>query len=328
MNPIVKNLQFMLENVIKRKRNQDLLITTDSHIRSVHIGQAAMEAARSMGIQAVIATMENRTHQGQEPPAAISAAMKQVGAIIDIAETVNLGHTTARKDATALGIGYYVLCTDVSEDYFMRPLSIEDLEQIKKRSEKVADLMTKADTARMTTRFGTNITMSLKGRKALPLHPLTELAVTAIPDTAETAIAPVEGSAEGVIVADASVRGWGKLLRSPLKFEVSHGRVVIDSVTSDIREDADKFRQLLRLDENAVNCAAELGIGTSHLVPKSLGGSFLLDYSVVGTFHIAVGRNNDIGGQTHSTLHQDVLMTGGTIYLDDLCIMKDGELQI
>jgi leucyl aminopeptidase (aminopeptidase T) len=89
----------------------------------------------------------------------------------------------------------------------------------------------------------------------------------------------------------------------------------------------ERLKKLLATDENAVNCAAELGISTSHTIPKDLRGG-VWDYGLAGTIHIATGRNNDIGGETFSQIHIDFLITRSTVWLDDLCVVKGGELQI
>jgi aminopeptidase len=81
---------------------------------------------------------------------------------------------------------------------------------------------------------------------------------------------------------------------------------------------------LLATDENASNCAAELGIGTTHTMPKNL----MLSGVLLGTIHIAVGRNNDIGGETFSQIHSDLIIYRPTVWLDNICLIKDGELNV
>lgn len=88
-----------------------------------------------------------------------------------------------------------------------------------------------------------------------------------------------------------------------------------------------RLKRLLAMDENAPNCAAELGISTSHTIPKDLRGG-VWDYGIAGNIHIAAGRNNDIGGQTFSQVHIDLLLTKTTVRLDDLCVLENGELKI
>ena len=129
-------------------------------------------------------------------------------------------------------------------------------------------------------------------------------------------------------MADASVRQWEYVLRTPIRFKIKKGRVQVESISSDVAEEAERFKEIVLIDENAGNCAAELGIGTNHLVPWHLHGDAMRDYAMAGNTHIAVGRNNDIGGETWSRIHNDVLMTRATVTLDDVCVVENGELNI
>ncbi|MFC1982532.1 aminopeptidase [Chloroflexota bacterium] len=327
MIDIRDNMRLMLEGIMKVKSGQNLVIVSDTYARSKSIANIIAEIANSIGVQTVLTIMEPRTHAGHEPPPTVSIAMRVADVILDIEEKVNIAHTTARKEATEAGVKYFSMLTDVSEDHFRNPILLEELKAVKRRTENLAEIMTRARVARLTTPYGTDITMSLEGRHAVPIHPLTDAGITGIPDYGEAAIAPVEGTTEGVVFVDAAVRGWGYILREPLRFEVKEGRVQLGSVSSNSAEDAERFKKELSLDDNANNCAAELGIGTSHTVGKILRGDFLLDYSMIGTAHIAYGRNNDIGGKTLSRIHTDVLMTRVTIKLDELCVIENGELK-
>jgi leucyl aminopeptidase (aminopeptidase T) len=320
------SVKMTLENVVKIKPKQDLLVITDTYARSKAMAQAFVEVANSMGARAVLTMMEPLANTGQEPPQCVSAAMKVVDVVIEFGEGPASGHSTARKEATAMGVKYYVFHTDVSEDYWKSPISFEDLERIKTLTEDFCKTMTRASVATVTTPYGTNITMSLERREAIPIHPLTDSRVGSLQDYAEAAIAPVEGTTEGHVVADASIRGWGYLLRTPIRFEVKGGKVLVETVTSDVTEEAERFKGIILFDQNASNCAAELGLGTSHTGPRILRGDFMRDYAMIGNVHIAVGRNNDIGGETLSNVHTDVLMTRATVRLDDVCVMENGKL--
>ncbi len=323
---ISDNLKLILEKLVGIKPGQSLLIVTDPLARAKSMAYNVAELANSMGVEVVLALMEPRTHSGQEPPPSISAAMKTADVIFNISETGGIGHTTARKEAGEAGKKFFLMGMENSEYYLRDPISLKDLEVVKERTEKLAEIMAKASVARATTPYGTDITMSLKGRDALPITPLGR--GTGVPNYGEAAISPVEGTTEGVVVADASVRGWGYVLRKPIRFEVKKGKVQVETVQSDIAEEAERFKGIVLMDQNASNCAAELGLGTSHLVSKVLRGTRYSDYAMLGTFHIACGRNNDIGGATLSTVHQDVLMTGGTVKLDDVVVLENGELKI
>ena len=166
--------------------------------------------------------------------------------------------------------------------------------------------------------------MSLKGRQGIPIHPLASAAIITVPDYAEAAIAPVEGTTEGVLVADANVQGWNFVLREPLRLTIKKGKI---NEVSGPEDYVGKLKALLAMDENASNCAAELGIATSHTMTTGLTG-VSWEYGMAGTIHIAFGRNNDIGGKTLSKLHRDLMITKSTVWLDDVCVLENGELRV
>ncbi|OGC76319.1 MAG: hypothetical protein A2Z27_03450 [candidate division Zixibacteria bacterium RBG_16_50_21] len=318
----------MLKEVVKIQPGQKLLVISDTYARSRAVAEAVNAVANSMGVLSVLTMMEPVTQVGQEPPPCIAAAMKAVDVILEFADKHTIVHSTARKEATALGIKHFVLNTDASEDRLRTIIPLEELKRIKARTEKLAGIMTRAGTARIMTSYGTDITMSLKGRKALPIHPLSATGFGGLQDYSEAAVSPVEGTTEGLVVIDASVRGWGYVFRSPIRFEVKKGRAQPETVSSEAAEEAQRFKEIVLTDPDAGNCAAELGLGTSHTVPRFLQGDSMCDYAMAGNVHIAVGRNNDIGGETFSRVHQDVLMTRATVMLDDIRVIENGKLQI
>lgn len=319
---MVPNLEMFLDHIIKLQSDQNLLIITDSYIIPRSIGQTVMELARARGVEAVMAVMPPRTPQCNEPPEPIAKAMQATDVIFEIVDRRDCSHSSARKEASAAGIAYYLTFTESSEDTIKKTITLADIEAIKERTDKVAERLTQARLARVTTPFGTDITMHLEGRPGLSLHPLTEPAVSVLPDYAEACVCPIEGSAEGLIVVDASVQQWGYLLREPLRLTVRKGRV--ETVDGD-DEDAAMFREVIETDENAGVCPAELGVGTSHTIPPRLTGS-VWEYALLGTVHIAAGRNDSIGGANWSRVHKDVLMTKPTVELDGKALLKDGEL--
>jgi aminopeptidase len=325
MKSIRGNLTFLIRKLVKVKRGQNFLIIVDNYARSRYFGQIVDELLNSFGARTTFVVMEPRTHAGHEPPKFVATAMKEVDVIFEIFEKFSIAHTTARKEATEAGVEFFFTTTQISEDYFKKKISFKDLNRIAERTERLVEILNPAKVVTLTTAHGTELTMSVDGRQALPLHPLPSFVGTyLLPDYAEAAICPQEGTSEGVVVADASVQKWGYVLREPIRFSVKKGR--IDRVSGKT-EDAQKFRKLISMDENANNCAAELGIGTSHTVPKHLRG-ILWDYAIMGTVHIAVGRNNDIGGNTWSNIHNDVLMTRPTLEVDGVRVIVDGTFKV
>ena len=322
-----ENIKLCLEKIVRVKPGQNLLVIAQDYARSMSLARKFMDLANSMGIEAVLATMQPHTRQAQEPPRTIAAAMKEADVIVEVTDWYDIAHTDARKEATELGRKFCIMLAEVYEDRLKNPISMEGLNKVKERTDNLVEIATRANVARVTTPYGTDVTMSLKGRQGIPLHPLTDSGLPVIRYYAEVAIAPVEGTTEGVIVVDAGVQGWEYLLRKPIRFEVKKGRIQLETVSSDDAEDEERFKRMISFDQDANNCAAELGLQTSHILPKILLGG-MLDYGSEGKIHIAYGRNNDIGGETWSQIHQDCLMTQPTVKLDDICVIENGELKI
>ena len=77
--------------------------------------------------------------------------------------------------------------------------------------------------------------------------------------------------------------------------------------------------------KNAFNIA-ELGIGTN---PKAIiTGNILEDEKVLGTAHIAFGKNSSFGGKVDVPIHIDGVFNKPTIYVDKKLIIDDGKLKL
>lgn len=311
--------------IIHVKPGESFFVISDDYARSKLIAEAAIEAAKSKGAEVSWAIMTPRTHSGQEPPKPIAAAMKEADIIFGVFDTYTPDHTNARKDSTEAGARFYEVqySTAHREDFWDREIPIHELEKVRKNTEELAGRLTEAQEVKITSDYGTDITMSVKGRTGIPLSPLSQSPIIVVPDYAEAAIAPVEGTTNGLLVIDASVQGWNYLLREPLRLTVRKGRVTDVSGNED---EVRRLKEILLRDENASNCAAELGIGTCHLVAVPLLG-LVSDYGALGNVHVAVGRNNDIGGQTLSAIHLDLCMTKTRVELDGVCVLEKDVLK-
>jgi len=318
MLELLKGAKLLVETCAKVRSEEKVLVIVDDAAFPVRMGIVVFDVANSVGAEAVLAVMKPREGAADEPPYAIATAMRSVNTVIYITNRHGMAHTDARKEATAAGVRVCQMIA-VPEDYFKREITVIDLEEIKARTEVLVQKLTKTSHARVTTPAGTDITMSLEGREGIGIHPLAE-GVGGFPDYAEAAIAPVEGTTEGTMVIDVGVLGWEYLFLQPIRCVVKSGRIV----GIDDSADAERLRQIVATDENAPNIA-ELGIGTSHTIPKVYRAT-RRDGGIAGTIHIGIGRNNDIGGQTWSRVHHDGLMNSPTVELDGEVVVRDGVL--
>jgi leucyl aminopeptidase (aminopeptidase T) len=315
----LRGARLLVETCARVKAGERVLVVADDEAFPIRIGSLLTDVASSLGADSILAIIKMRPGAASEPPDAIAAAMKNVDVMMYITNRHGMAHTNARKEATAAGVRTYQMVA-VPEDYLLRDITSGDIETIKDCTLKFAEKLTSARRARVTSLVGTDITMSIEGRQSLAIHPLSEV-VGGLPDYAEAAVAPVEGTAEGRLVIDIGFLGWEYVFKEPLRCLVKSGRVVD---VSGFEEDVKRLRKIMASDENASNIA-ELGIGTSHTIPRVYRAT-RRDGAMSGNVHIAVGRNNDIGGQTWSGVHHDGLISRPTVELDGETVVKDGEL--
>jgi leucyl aminopeptidase (aminopeptidase T) len=318
MLELLKGARLLVETCAKVGRGERMLVVVDDEAFPMLMGKAVFDVANSVGAEAVLTIMKLREGAAIEPPRAIAIAMKSVNVVAYITNRHGMAHTDARKEAAAAGVRIYQM-TAVPEDYFKREITAADIEKIKDCTEALAERLTCASLAHVTTPAGTDITMSLDGRKGIGIHPLSAVIGT-FPDYAEAAIAPVEGTTEGTLVIDVGILGWEYLLMQPIICKIVGGKVM----TISGGKDAEKLRSKANTDEHSSNIA-ELGIGTSHTVPR-VNRATRRDAAIAGNVHIAIGRNNDIGGKTWSKIHIDGLINRATVKLDGKYVVRDGVL--
>lgn len=132
----------------------------------------------------------------------------------------------------------------------------------------------------------------------------------------EIYVAPIETSAEGVLVLDEH-REYG-LKKLILRFR--KGQIVDLKAESGSKA----FKKLLEEAEGDKDKIGELGIGTNIGV-RPVGWS-IYDEKALGTAHIAIGNNIDMGGANKASIHMDFVLNKPTITADDEPVMKKGRL--
>ncbi|MBI2910226.1 MAG: aminopeptidase [Chloroflexi bacterium] len=314
-------IRLIASTCMRVKPDDHILVVADDYARSQSIGQAVAIAARELGATVVYMVVAASHVVGQEPSKVTAGAMKSADAIFAVGERVIpvSGHSTAGEEVVRKGTRFFA-AIGLSEDYLRRPVSLSDLVEMKERTERIVDLYNQADSIRLTTAQGTEITMSIKGRHGTPMHPLRGILV---PDYAEAPVPPVEGSANGTLVYDGEMDGWGYTLAEPLVLKVVDGKVV--DISGSLA-DAERLKKIAFADEGASNIG-EFAIGTSHTVPSRLTGN-RYDCAILGSAHIGLGRNTLLGGTTMSRIHIDGLMARATVEIDGKTIVRDGEVLV
>ena len=298
-----------------------VVVVTDYTMRD--LAELVIAEAREVGAEVTTCVMPMRAHDGQEPPAPVAAAMREAQVIFSPVR-YSITHTRAMRAALEAG-ARAILMTAYTDDLLTCPALIEtDFEAQADVCRRIGEAFTRGHSVRLTSPKGTDLSFSIEGRTANVLTNIPEPGQLApVPDI-EVNVVPITGSAEGRLVADASVPYLGiGVLMEP---------VVCDIRTGYVREmtggaQADVLRADLRShgDPHCFN-VAELGVG---LNPNArLTGAMLDDEGVLGTIHVGIGTSFTLGGDIMAPTHYDLLMWAPTIAVDGVVIQRDREILV
>jgi leucyl aminopeptidase (aminopeptidase T) len=289
---------------------EEVLVIADSGTRA--IGEALRDGARGAGAEVVLALMEPREVDGNEPPETISGALKSCDVFI-APTTRSLSHTRARKQATDQGARGATM-PGVTEDMLARTMAI-DFDKMGERSRAVASLLTSADAAHLTCPRGTDFRFDLSGREGISDDgQLTARGVFGNLPCGEGFVAPLSG--EGRIVVAATVATLG-VPDDPITLSIHQGRLV--QAENGL---GPRFIELLqRAGERGTNLA-ELGVGTNE--KAELTGRVLEDEKIFGTVHVAFGASAGIGGTVSVPVHLDVVILDPTLDVGGERVLEAG----
>ncbi|MCW3992019.1 MAG: leucyl aminopeptidase [Candidatus Bathyarchaeota archaeon] len=317
---MMRGARTILDDCASLRAGEQVLIVTDTEL--IDIGQVLAAAAYERDAEPVMVVIRPRDMDGQEPPAPVAEAMKRADVVLAPVSR-SITHTRAVKEAAAAGARILVM-TAFTERLMISGGIEADFRAQRPVCERLADLFTGADSARLTTPAGTDLAMSIEGRRGNALTCVVDRPgmFSPIPNV-EANVSPVEGSAEGRIVVDASIPYIGiGLLREPVEMTVERGLI------TEIRggHEAEALRRDLeeKGDPNVYNIA-ELGVG---LNPRSeMTGIMLDDEGVLGSAHIGIGTNITLGGAVKAAVHYDLVLWRPTIELDGEAVLEEGAIR-
>lgn len=309
---IVMSSKKLLAECLALKAGENFLVVADGPKQT--LGELLQKAGRELGAESVLMVMEERSRSGEEPPAAVAAAMGAAQAVVCVTEH-SLTHTNARKRAAAAGARVATM-PGITEDMFLNGAVTADYLQVKELTEQLTARLTQARHVRVE-KAGRALEFSIENRDGVPSTGMfVEPGQSGNLPSGEAYIAPVEGSASGQLLADGSVAGYG-VLAAPLLLTVEQGRLV--------QAEGDGAKELLEmLGDGDGRWLGEFGIGTND--KARITGVVLEDEKVFGTIHVAFGSNNTFGGQIAAGVHIDIVVKEPDVYLDGRLIMSQGKL--
>jgi leucyl aminopeptidase (aminopeptidase T) len=279
------------------------------------------EAARERGAEVTTCLIPVRRQDGEEPPDPVARAMTEAKVIFSPV-SISITHTRAMRAALEAG-ARAILMTAYTDQILTSPALLEtDFHAQAAVCHKIGDAFTAGSQVRLTSPKGTDLSFSIEGRRANVLTNIPDPGQLApVPDI-EVNVVPVTGSANGTLIADASVPYLGiGILEDPIICTMENGFIS----RMEGGAEADRVRVYLSSfgDQNCFN-VAELGVG---LNPNArLTGEMLEDEGVLGTIHIGIGTSHTLGGEIVAPTHYDLLMWEPTIEVDGRVIQRDKEV--
>ena len=310
--------QAMLDNVMR----QCLAVTADDRVVVVadppqrSVGEMFYAGAARHTDDVTLIVMPVAERHGSEPLPEVADAMR--GASVCLLPTSkSLTHTQARTDATKSGARIASM-SSITREMALRTLAA-DYSEIARESTELATSLSAASEVNVTSPGGCDLTFSVEGR---PAHADTGQFTTPgdmgnLP-AGEAFVAPIEGSANGLVVIDAASIVPEAPLGSPTHIQVQDGRAVHVEGTA-----ASQLEVVFADIGDGARNIAELGIGTN---PRAtLSRNVLEAEKVAGTAHVALGASLHIGGTVDVPFHQDGVIAWPTIRVDGRAIVDHGK---
>lgn len=230
-------------------------------------------------------------------------------------------HTRFRELLTKGAAARYVSMPLFEQEMLTGAMSA-DWDEVRRRTVELASRLNQGDGVYISCPNGTSISFSIKGRRVeSDTGILTKAGAFGNLPAGEAFVAPVEGTAEGVLVLD-----WAptRKLTTPVTVKVQGGRAV--EVMGD-EEFAGELKN--KMNKNPlVGNIAELGLGTNDKATRP--DNILESEKILGTVHIALGDNSTFGGNVRVPFHQDFVFFKPTLEIEKdgkrTKLLKDGAL--
>ncbi|MFW6014677.1 MAG: aminopeptidase [Candidatus Nanoarchaeia archaeon] len=310
----MKPEQTVVNQCMQLKTDEKCLIVTDENKREItrRIYNASSEIALTEIIEIPVGAVN-----GEEPPAWCAQKMGQFD-VVFLITTKSLSHTRARKKATEKNVRIASM-PNVTEEMFERAINV-DYGAMHRLTNRIAGLIDDAGEIKVTTGKGTNLTFNVSERISYG----RDAGIYSAPGSfgnlpaGEAFVAPIEGSATGILVVDESVGGLGKV-DEPISIKIENG-MAVKIEGNKIAEEL--MKKLESINDKFAYNIAEFGIGTN--ASAQISGNTLEDEKVFGTCHVALGNNRGFGGVVDVPLHLDCVINEPDIFIDGRKIFEKG----
>jgi hypothetical protein len=304
-----------LECVLEAEKGEGLVIFCDDE--KMNVGNAFAAGSLKLGLKTHLVPLETKTKTfRKEIPKNVQKLLEHPPAIYinllrgireETVFRIELIRLETEKHRSRLGH-----CPGVTLDMLTHgalALKTADHRQMQDFARTLIKKLGQASRIEITNPAGTCLSLSVENRPFFTdtMVDRKTLKWMNLP-TGEVLIAPMEDSAEGVLICDMAIGGIGPI-HTPVRLTVKAGQV--RSSSSDDSALLKRIQASLRTDENS-STIGEFAFGIN---PKArFVEEFLEAEKLVGTIHIAFGNNADFPeGKNPSKNHMDFLISKPTV---------------
>jgi leucyl aminopeptidase (aminopeptidase T) len=306
---IVGKARATLVNSLGLLPSERALILCDAD--TMEIGKAFYLAAIQLTRDAYLMAIPKGKRDGDEPPSPVTSMMLDSQVII-APTSLSLTYTNAVRVALSAGARIATM-PGITSEMLERGGFDADYGRIARRIRKFGKMFSASKRIKITSAQGTDLAVLIKGREWVQEDNgvcLKRGSITNLP-AGEVFIAPVEESANGVIVFDGV---YSKSVGTPVKVGIRDG--IAESV-----EGPEEVKALFR-HGRCSKVLSEIGVGMN---PNSLFiGNILEDSKAQGTVHIGFGDNSTFGGKVHCDTHSDGVLLHPTLTVGKMKVIEDG----
>jgi leucyl aminopeptidase (aminopeptidase T) len=311
---LVRACKILVEQCAHVRSGEEVLVISDD-LQAPELCTAISTAARSIRSHAISMVYPAIPPYG-EPPRTVIHAMNNADVVIGCATTpIASGIIEEALKAGARILSMFRITTDALSRTV--PIDYRALSREMKRIKRILDA---SDFIEISSPSGTRLSVQMAGRPTmLALGSVRKPGEIDFIPAGAIGVAPLEGTAEGKVVVDGTLLGFGRAVK-PVTFEIQKGRVVKVKGVSYWKG----LRELLYRDEYA-SWLCEIGLGVNPRA-RLVGGPE--DERIRGSVHVGLGENRYFGGTIASASHLDGTLLRATLTVDGKELVKDGRLLI
>jgi leucyl aminopeptidase (aminopeptidase T) len=286
------------------------------------VGELLFDKAIEFGADVDLSRVRGRHTNGENLPPQVVAALRASDIAILATTTWSASHSAGVSAAIESGVRVLSM-PGVTYEMFEVGAMTADFDEVERLTVAWGELFAKGKTVRIRTSAGTDISAELGGLARVPFLDTgtmrREGGLGNMPG-GEVAFAPIEGTANGTIVADIMLSTSPGNLAESVRIDVVDGRVA--AVHGGAA--AEEFLGELDRHGDSARVVAEIAVGTN--ASARLIGVVLEDEKLLGTAHVGFGHSVGIGGRNQSTIHADAIMADATVTIDGVDILRAGDV--